>query len=133
MKPWVVSCCSTWVSAWELLDRGSVLEQRHRSPLRHRATSGTDGICIAWAICGMASMSTRPEEDPSSSSAESVCRSSASVTLSGERVGLSNASSTGAVREVSSSLLEVLLGHLDGVRAPPAGAPPAPTGGASAV
>ena len=52
------------------------------------ATSGTDGICIACAIDGAASMSTLPSRNLPSNSLARVCRSAARLALSGERVGL---------------------------------------------
>jgi hypothetical protein len=72
-------------------------------PCATSTTRGTDGICIAWAICGTASMSTRPSRNRPSNSVDSDCIASASCTLSGERPGLSNARSTGAVRDASST------------------------------
>ena len=50
-----------------------------------------------------ASMSTRPSRNRPSNSPDSVCIASASCTLSGDRPGLSKASSTGAVRDPSST------------------------------
>src|SRR4051794_27679050 len=129
VNPLAVSCCSTWVTTWRRSSIGAAswISGIGR-PCATSTTSGTDGICIAWAIWGTASMSTRPSRKRPSNSLERVWRSSASRTLSGERLGLSKASSTGALREPSStswkfcSVTETAYAAL--VPGPPAGPEP---------
>ena len=104
VKPWAVSCCSTCVTAWRSSSSGAAFwNSGIGRPCATRATSGTDGICIAWAIWGTASMSTRPSRKRPSNSLGQRLQVVGQRTLSGERLGLSKASSTGAVREPSSS------------------------------
>ena len=105
----------------QLLDGAVFWNSGIGRPWATSATSGTDGICMAWAICGTASMSTRPSRKRPSNSPDSVCRSSASVHALG-RAGraLEGQQHRGRARGLE-DLLEVLLGHRDGVRRGSAG------------
>ena len=88
VTPWAVSCCTTWVNAARSSSSGSASwKSGIGRPSSTATTSGTDGICIAWAICGTASMSTRPSRKRPSNSSDRVFMSSASWALAGCRVG----------------------------------------------
>ena len=89
MKPWVASCWNTWLRAVRSSSIGGASWNSGAGrPWATSATSGTDGICIACAIDGAASMSTLPSRNLPSNSLARVCRSAARPALSGERVGL---------------------------------------------
>ncbi len=103
--PCAVSC---WVS-WPKRVRSSSIDSAPGTgwvtgrPSSSTIIIGTCGICIACAICGTASMSTRATRKRPAFSSATVTRSLAIAALSGAREAEWKKTTTGAMRDSSST------------------------------